>query len=140
MGHIYTTAACTLAATASRDSSGGLFFDRCPLILAPRRVEFSFNPETHWLDGKDDGFALSETYLCDVLHLAGRCVEDAPLNSRAWVSQERQLSRRLLHFSSTQIFWECHECMASETYPERLPEWARPNWTRDATCLKEQLN
>ncbi|KAF2801061.1 HET-domain-containing protein, partial [Melanomma pulvis-pyrius CBS 109.77] len=139
MGHIYAHAACTIAATASKDSSGGLFFARCPQLLEPRRVYFDFSPKAPWLEGKDVGFTLVGTYLCDVQHLAERCIEDAPLNSRAWVSQERQLSRRLLHFTSTQLFWECYECTACETYPECLPDWARPFWLVDATLLKDRL-
>ncbi|CAN9101514.1 unnamed protein product [Alternaria alternata] len=71
--------------------------------------------------------------------MAGKCVEFAPLNQRAWVSQERQLSRRLLHFTSTQIFWECYENVACETYPEYLPDWAQPSWLQDATRLKHRL-
>jgi hypothetical protein len=140
MGHIYAQAACTIAATSSRDSNGGLFFDRCPRLASPQRVQFEFDPAAEWLEEKEDGFVLSGTYLCEIDHLAGHCVENGPLNSRAWVSQERQLSRRLLHFTSKQLFWECHECMACETYPERLPDWGRPFMIRDATLLKKQLN
>jgi hypothetical protein len=139
MGHVYANATCTIAATASKDSSGGLFFDRCPELLRPRRVVFGFNPEAPWLRGQHTGFALLGTYLCDVAYLASRCVENAPLYRRAWVSQERQLSRRLLHFTSTQLFWECNECTACETYPERLPQHAQPWWQDDATILKKQL-
>jgi hypothetical protein len=140
MGHIYKHAACTIAATASKDSNGGLFFARRPLSLIPRQVNFEFSPKPFWLEGKDDGFALVGKYLCDVAYLGGRWIEQAPLNSRAWVSQERQLSRRLLHFTSTQLFWECNECSACETYPERLPYHAKSFSQDDATILKEQLH
>lgn len=34
-------------------------------------------------------------------------VEKARLNTRAWVMQEKGLSRRKIHFSDKQIFWEC---------------------------------
>ncbi|RYO86533.1 hypothetical protein DL766_003022 [Monosporascus sp. MC13-8B] len=33
--------------------------------------------------------------------------QDANLNSRGWVLQERALSRRTIHFISTQAYWEC---------------------------------
>jgi len=137
MGHIYAHAACTIAATASKDSSGGLFFDRSPEVFGPRRVNIGFNPKTPWLEGKDSGFASMGEYLCDVAGLAGRCIEKAPLNSRAWVSQERQLSRRLLHFTSSQLFWECNECTSCETYPENLPDHVQPFWQDHATTLKQ---
>ncbi|KAK5655793.1 hypothetical protein OQA88_5331 [Cercophora sp. LCS_1] len=39
-------------------------------------------------------------------------------DSHGWVQQERILSRRVVHFGKKQVFWECEELMASETYPE----------------------
>ena len=44
-------------------------------------------------------------------------VDRSPLNRRAWVMQERYLSRRIIHYASKQIFWECHESYVSETHP-----------------------
>jgi hypothetical protein len=38
-------------------------------------------------------------------------VEEAPLNKRAWVLQERYLARRTLHFTADQVYWECGEEM-----------------------------
>ena len=35
--------------------------------------------------------------------------------------QERLLSRRVLHFGLQQIYWECHELDACETFPGGLP-------------------
>jgi hypothetical protein len=140
MGHIYSHAACTIAATASKDSSGGLFFERCPQLHIPKRVHFNFSPNSPWLEGKTIRSTLAGTYLCDIRDFVDICIEDAPLNSRAWVSQERQLSRRILHFTRTQLFWECYECKACETYPERLPKWARALWGGDVTLLKDRLH
>jgi hypothetical protein len=37
----------------------------------------------------------------------GPTFTDAPLNARAWVFQERLLSRRVLHFSKEIMLWEC---------------------------------
>lgn len=140
MDNIYAYAACTTAATASKDSSGGLFFDRRPRSLQTKQVTFDFNLEAPWLAGKDHGFRLAGTYLCDISQFARHCIEAAPLNSRAWVSQERLLSHRILHFTSTQLFWECYKCMACEEYPERLPNWARSFWQQDATLLKKEFH
>ncbi len=39
---------------------------------------------------------------------------DGPLRSRAWVFQEHVLSRRILHFTSRQIIWECNTTIHSE--------------------------
>ncbi|KAK9414556.1 putative Protein kinase domain-containing protein [Seiridium unicorne] len=42
-------------------------------------------------------------------------VENSILNTRGWVLQERALSRRTLHFTPTQIYWECGEGIHCET-------------------------
>jgi hypothetical protein len=44
-------------------------------------------------------------------------LERAPLNARAWVFHERVLSSRILHFSHSQLFWECQEKGACEAFP-----------------------
>ncbi|KAK4958129.1 hypothetical protein LTR10_004554 [Elasticomyces elasticus] len=38
------------------------------------------------------------------------------LSTRAWCYQESLLSPRILHFASTQLFWECLHCVRSESY------------------------
>jgi hypothetical protein len=139
MGDVYANAACTIAATAARNSSEGLFFERIPQLHVPRVLEFNFDEKADWLKEKVSGFPLVGNYLCDVHYLAQSCVERAPLSKRAWVCQERQLSRRILHFTSTQLFWECQECMACETYPDNLPPWAQAFWRWDATSLKNRV-
>lgn len=56
-------------------------------------------------------------------HLYGRKFMNSPLGQRAWVFQERLLSKRMLHFGLDQIFWECDELPnASETFPLGLPD------------------
>jgi len=36
-------------------------------------------------------------------------VQEAKLNKRAWVMQERVLAKRTIHFSANQTYWECGE-------------------------------
>jgi len=48
-------------------------------------------------------------------------IDDAPLNNRGWVFQERVLARRVLHFGQHQIGWECPELAALEVFPNGLP-------------------
>ncbi|KAJ4417378.1 hypothetical protein N0V85_001887 [Neurospora sp. IMI 360204] len=40
-----------------------------------------------------------------------------PLRWRAWVLQERELSRRSIHFGAEQLLWECHELKATAQLP-----------------------
>ena len=48
-------------------------------------------------------------------------VDESPLNRRAWVVQERMLSRKTIHFGTRQLYWECFEFEASEVYPCGFP-------------------
>lgn len=139
MRDVYSQAACTIAATAARGSNEGLFFDRDPTLIRPLRINATWTPET-----KTDEYSITYpsagTYWADHEELWTKCVEEAPLNTRAWVAQERHLSPRILHFTARQVFWECHECKACENYPDGLPGWALPTWTHDTGMLKRQLN
>ena len=49
-------------------------------------------------------------------------MNQAPLNRRGWVMQERWLSPRVLHYGRDQLLWECRELDACETYPDGLPK------------------
>ncbi|RSM18252.1 hypothetical protein CDV31_002978 [Fusarium ambrosium] len=73
-------------------------------------------------------------------------VEAARLNSRGWVLQERALSRRTIHFSSTQTYWECKKGIKCETmtsmsnprsgllgdprFPESIMDYSKVNRSR----------
>jgi hypothetical protein len=48
-------------------------------------------------------------------------ITSAPLNKRGWVFQERFLAKRVLHFSTRQLGWECQEMTALEMLPKGLP-------------------
>ena len=45
----------------------------------------------------------------------------SPIATRAWVTQERFLSPRVLHFTTDQLFWECAGTYACETFPHGVP-------------------
>ncbi|KAK7192354.1 heterokaryon incompatibility protein [Paraphaeosphaeria sporulosa] len=45
-----------------------------------------------------------------------------PLLQRAWVMQERFLATRMVHFTKSQVVWECRTTAATETYPIRVPD------------------
>ncbi|ORY12914.1 heterokaryon incompatibility protein-domain-containing protein [Clohesyomyces aquaticus] len=136
MRKVYSYASCNIAATGATDSSIGLFFDRdvigeSPFWIAPKwpihvlkglRIE-NYGPKVfmvpldQWLSNVDRG----------------------PLNQRAWVQQERFLSRRIMHFTCRQIFWECLEDRSSELYPEGIPSFALPDQSSDVHGLKSIL-
>ncbi|KAJ4339842.1 hypothetical protein N0V95_007679 [Ascochyta clinopodiicola] len=50
-------------------------------------------------------------------------VDNAPVNQRGWVLQERLMSPRVLHFCHDQIAWECCGFDAAEGQPEGMPNF-----------------
>ncbi|RYO77898.1 hypothetical protein DL762_008975 [Monosporascus cannonballus] len=57
-----------------------------------------------------------------------RKIEDAELNQRGWVVQERDLAARKLHFTRTEVFWECIVMLASESVPDSPSKTAEPGY------------
>jgi hypothetical protein len=112
MLQVYRHAYCNLAATHSRDSRGGLFSDRNPALLSAD-VQLSYGPlkATYRLTNINAGYWRME-------------VDEAPLNTRAWVVQERLISRRIVHFDSEQVIWDCSQSMACEALPGGSTKWA----------------
>ncbi|KAI9878709.1 MAG: hypothetical protein M1830_010753 [Pleopsidium flavum] len=111
MHHVYRNALFNIAATGAEDSSVGLFFDRDPLLVTAGVVSASWDGPLrrgsfHFYSGDD---------------IWSHGVNAAPLSKRAWVVQERILSRRNLHFGAQSLFFECHELEATETLPGGLP-------------------
>ncbi|KAF2649660.1 HET-domain-containing protein [Lophiostoma macrostomum CBS 122681] len=68
-------------------------------------------------------------------------VDEAPVNKRGWVLQERLLAPRVLHFcgasdgTSGQVAWECTECNAAEGYPSGVPNF---QLTSDGTLFESR--
>lgn len=108
MGSVYSGAACTIASTGSSTSTGGCFHSRSPTSLKPCKIGVSsFNAlSPDWIFARRD----------DVFDFELN-VDQAPLNTRGWVMQERLLSRRILHFGADMIYWECCIRSASELCP-----------------------
>lgn len=109
MWEVYTNSFLNLAATASADSRGGLFRKRNPLSVKLCRVKATWTPPQ------------PGEYCCIDDESWNREVFESPLNRRAWVVQERLLAPRILHFAADQLYWECSELDASETFPHGLP-------------------
>lgn len=105
MDKVYSNSFCNIAASAAENSTRGLFFYRNPDSIIPLRMVIN-------------GIG----YFLDPPHVSMyKMVEEAPLNFRGWVYQERFLSPRILHFTASQLFWECRTHSACETYPITYP-------------------
>jgi hypothetical protein len=97
MENVYSSAYVTIAACSAKSSSDGFLVDR-PSRNYATIVAF---------DGP--------VYLAEAADDFERDVEKSILNTRGWVLQERALSRRTIHFTSTQVYWECGHCIQCET-------------------------
>lgn len=103
MHRVYSNSYVNIAASAASNSTKGLFFSRnlnfmLPLVITIGQASYSIDPPP--LD-------------------INAVIEKSPLNCRAWVYQERFLSRRTLHFTASQLFWECKMCSMCESNPEK---------------------
>ena len=98
METVYSSAYCTLAATSAVDSSQG--------FLARR-------PQSHHVT-VDDGEG-HQIHVSTDLYDFDEDVEQAVLNTRGWVLQERILSRRTIHFSANHIYWQCGDGISCES-------------------------
>jgi hypothetical protein len=103
MGYVYKNAVCNIAATAAPDGRFGCFFERDPSLILPCRVQSKSFPN----QGSD-----SELFELVPNAIWAHNVDDAPLNSRSWVMQERFLSPRIIHCGKNQLFWECRELVS----------------------------
>jgi hypothetical protein len=91
MESVFSSAYCTIVATSARDMKDGfLAHEAIPHYLCVRSVT---GQRIHVCAGRDN-FELD--------------VDQAELNTRAWVMQERILSRRTIHFSANQMYWDCN--------------------------------
>ncbi|KAK5654586.1 hypothetical protein OQA88_7215 [Cercophora sp. LCS_1] len=110
---VYKNALLNISADDSPDARWGLFRERVPSNVMPMYLQFP-DPVS-----EDPRFFLTESSFG-----VFESVNDTPLAKRGWVFQERQLSRRVLHFTSSELIWECCATApyaASETFPGGTP-------------------
>jgi hypothetical protein len=98
MESVYASAYCTIAATSAVDSNAGFL---------KRNANSKY---VYAQDALDHRF-----YVCTDIDDFDNDVGKARLNTRAWVMQERVLSRRTIHFSANQAYWECGEGIYCES-------------------------
>lgn len=99
MGKVYANAYLTISATGVDDSEGGLLFPRT------LRKTFKLPFTAHNITGTVvmSALPLNKEYF-KKFHVE---MFKEPLTDRAWCFQERMLSRRILHFTTSQMYFEC---------------------------------
>jgi hypothetical protein len=111
MSGVYGGSYLNIAASGASDGSVGLAFDRPKNLLRRIRryqIKIGKTPFSRWYD-------------CINPYIYVGSVMKSPLAKRAWVFQERFLAPRTVHFTITQLCWECKSKIACEAYPEKLP-------------------
>ncbi|KAG9229461.1 heterokaryon incompatibility protein-domain-containing protein [Amylocarpus encephaloides] len=117
MKDVYQNSTVNIAAAASTESTQPSFLSRDLQMIRPLEVS------THWFGQKN-----LEYYLTNAAIYEDE-VERAPLRQRAWVLQEIWLARRNLFLTKNQLWWECCEREACESYPNGVPEaWLSASW------------
>lgn len=131
MDRVYMNAELCLAAAASEDAYGGFFRRRDPEDVQPFQIDLLVparepgratdkeKEKEKTKDGKPTprGFYAYCRGQVPVL-IWTDAVDEAPLNLRGWVQQERVLAPRTIHFGRAQVCWECRELQAYEAGPD----------------------
>ena len=126
MHEVYTNSVITFAAAQASDGSMGCGVIRDSSVLYPPVITFTRNRTwVEWLQSvvnQDRQPDLPEgDYLCVDTGLWEREIDQSPLADRGWVAQERFLSRQIVYFARSQLFWECAEMKACESFPLGCP-------------------
>jgi hypothetical protein len=118
MSEVYRYSFLNIAATGAKDISEGCFWDRNERNMLPTEVHIQWHNSRQ--DRTKEVAAFDYSVVLEA-NMWARKLTKEPLNRRGWILQERILPNRVLHFGSEQLFWECRESVACETYHHGLP-------------------
>ncbi|KAK0659908.1 hypothetical protein DIS24_g3590 [Lasiodiplodia hormozganensis] len=125
MARTYKHAVLNISADNFSDARGGLFAERDPWDIVP--IQFHATRAAGIMPSSQDDLARS-WWLWDYETDAFGWANTAPSFARAWIHRERQLARRVLHFTDKELVWECcassrapAQALACETFPGGYP-------------------
>lgn len=120
MNHVYSGAMVNIVASTAAGHDASCFPERDVSLVQPCIIKSA------WDDCENHEYNLYHNDMMDATF------KDLPLMKRAWVVQELLLAPRIVHLTGNQLFWECYELTACETYPGGLPPNIHEKWlTRD---------
>ncbi|KAH8601534.1 heterokaryon incompatibility protein-domain-containing protein [Bisporella sp. PMI_857] len=96
MGQIYSGAICTIAAESAKDCQGGIWLES-----KTRKTETKNKVIYETITQEEN--------LRNYISVCDQRFHRSPLQRRGWTLQEQNLSRRVLHFTFSHIYWECRE-------------------------------
>jgi hypothetical protein len=100
MEQVFSSAYVTISASCSSGTNDGFLKAR---------------PERRCVAAHVPGENGASYYICEAIDDFHHDVDEGELSKRAWVLQERALSRRTIYFSRTQSYWECGHGVRCET-------------------------
>ncbi|KAF2442212.1 HET-domain-containing protein [Karstenula rhodostoma CBS 690.94] len=120
MGEVYHHSYLNISATAAKDGDQGLFLPRRPEYLWENEINVNYTG-TNAFGSEGVTMGRDELTRCNIIDLSfwSELVDQAPVNQRGWVLQERLLAPRVLHFCHNQIAWECGGFQDVEGYPDK---------------------
>lgn len=122
MGDIYQNSVLTIAASYAKDSYDGCFNERS---ISRDLAQTSYDDKTIDITTEDSTGSKSTIVLFSELHHDHpQPLDSSPLHARGWIFQERILSPRTIHFTSSQVVWECRKEYLLEDripWPPRYP-------------------
>jgi hypothetical protein len=108
---VYANSYCTIAAGWAPDPTFGLFSERDVEVIRCGHV--GTNWASQW-----PGLSNVRMYETGAW---GTTLEESSLQKRGWALQERLLPSRTIHFTDSQILWECDSTRRCEIFPDVAP-------------------
>jgi len=120
MDQIYQGSFLNISATAATDGDQGLFFSRRPEYLWEDEINVNYTGTNLFGSERTGSGDVDQLIRCTIIDLSfwNELVEEAAVNRRGWVLQERLMAPRVLHFCRDQIAWECAGFEDAEGHPE----------------------
>lgn len=104
MADIYQNSALTIAASLSYDSHGGCYNNYSQ--AQPIKATWA-SVKSKLSDGQTSFLSFRRLHAFRPSVLEPLPLANSPLASRGWIFQERRLSPRTIHYTSSQLVWEC---------------------------------
>jgi hypothetical protein len=125
MYDVYRNSYCNLSATNAKDSTEGIHCRRDSHLLWEDEINLNTEGIYQPVAEREHKSRLGLERLirrCTIRDVSfwNREVDDAVVNRRGWVLQERLLAPRVLHFCKDQVAWECRHVDAAESLPHGI--------------------
>ena len=136
MAAIYENCLFVIAATASTDGRGGCFREIPAEYAKPFEAESS--------NAQGERFATSARKSIQhpdpLIQAYDGYKIGAPLIDRAWVFQENILGLRILHFTATELVWECNGVLACECGSIKSDRYSRKSQPISSQSIENDVS